>query len=207
MQKPATVALSVLTLTLVALAALAQQHDRLFELRRELIDRVETAYTGGDSATLERMAAVERRLDTLRALGPDVVRDLRAVGADTFKICPDRYNYAPTTNMCLPEASTRSTSEPVAPMVVSMASSNPNSYTAPGSHSIWLPGPSLGPPDISPPAINTDCTVDDPAAAAVASACSLQQVEICNSGTSAQCQAKIAECTALWANVSVTCAD
>lgn len=40
----------------VAMVLMAEEADELFELRRELIDRIEAAYTNGDTATLLRMA-------------------------------------------------------------------------------------------------------------------------------------------------------
>lgn len=41
---------------LIATVLVAEESDELFELRRELIDRIEAAYTNGDTATLLRMA-------------------------------------------------------------------------------------------------------------------------------------------------------
>ena len=203
MRKRVTIALTISTLTVFGLAAMAQQHDRLFDLRKEMIDRIETAYTEGDSSTLERMVAVERRVDALSELEPDVLQRLRTLGVHSFEMCPERYHYVPTSNTCIPETSNSPASEATSPLLVSTSSA---AVILPSDdRSIWLPGPGLGEPDISPPKLNIECTADDRAAVATATACTLEQVDICNTGTSAQCQAKIAECAALWANVSVDC--
>lgn len=201
MSKPVAIGLSVSFLTLFGLAAIAQQHDRLFDVRRDLIDRIEAAYTAGDSATLERMAAIERRVDALSRLDPEVLERLRSLGVSSFKVCLDGYRFVPSRNVCVPP--NQSPNATASPQPVSVSSAT---VILPSDDpSIWLPAPGLGEPDISPPNLNTNCTADDQAAAAAATACTLEQVAICNSGTSAQCQAKIAECAALWANVSVDC--
>ncbi len=40
-----------------------EEQPDAFELRRALLDRIEAAYTEGDTATLQRMEAAERRLE------------------------------------------------------------------------------------------------------------------------------------------------
>ena len=191
-------------LALMALAAVAQQHDQLFDLRRELLDRIEAAYTKGDASTLERMAATERRIDTLKEMDANRLRQLRAVGANAFTICPDGYDYVSGNDTCVPAPSNVSSAGPVSPMLVSV--STPTTVIKPSDDpSIWLPPPGFGPPAISPPNVNVNCTVRNPEVLAAAQACSAAQAEICNSGTAAQCQAKTAECAALWASVSLDC--
>jgi len=204
LKKSVLTILLVFTLGSIGIAVLAQHGDDLPELRRELIERIETAYTNGDSATLWRMVETERRLERLnRGESPFVTG---AVGADIVAICPQHYSYSPTRGICSP-ASTSISAAPVHPFMLTV----PSGATGEGPSSVNsaiflpLPPPGLGPPAISPPNVNINCTVQNPEVLAAAQACSAAEAEICNSGTAAQCQAKGAECAAIWASVSLDC--
>ena len=206
MKKVIAIALATVVLSLAGLALIAQQRDDLFDLRRELLDRIETAYSEGDSATLSRMAETERRIERLESAGPDFFREADAIGVASFRICPESYHLS-ASETCVPEASAAGTSAPVGPMVVTMANVRPPQPQWPhlvsdGNHDPGEPGLGGG-PDIGTPTIS--CTVDDPAAAAAAAACSAEEEQICATGTAAQCQAKSNECSGLWAAVTVTC--
>lgn len=204
MKKTALTILLVTILGSIGIAVLGQDEDNLPELRRELIDRIETAYTNGDAATLWRMAETERRLDRInRGEGPFITE---AVGADIVAICPQHFSYSATAGVCSPNSPSVSEA-PVHPFLLTVPSGateeSPSSVTS--AAFIPLPPPRLGPPAISPPNVNFNCTVRNPEVLAAAQACSAAQAEICDSGTAAQCQAKAAECAAIWANVSIDC--
>lgn len=210
MKKGIVIGFAVPTLALVGLTLAAQQSDDLFDLRRELINRIEAAYTEGDFATLSRMAATERRLDLVKKADVESIARLRSIGVNSFNVCPESYRYDPTDATCRPEASS-SASTPVQPMVVTLPSVRPPKLPwetvleppGDGEHDPGEPGLG-GAPDIGRPTFN-ECTADDQAAAAAATACTEEQIAICNSGTAAQCQAKTFQCAALWAGVSLDC--
>ncbi len=79
----AAVALTLTAGTLTPAYAQNRTEDQpdAFELRRALLDRIEAAYTEGDTATLQRMEAAERRLELLVDMSTQL-RDL----ADLFEM-------------------------------------------------------------------------------------------------------------------------
>lgn len=219
MKKNFVVASATIVLLLAGLAGLAQESDGLFELRAELIDRIETAYTDGDSATLSRMVSTERQMERLRGAGPGFFRQANAIGVSSFRVCPNSYSYVSASKMCVPEA----VGEPVGSLLVTrgvpeMVTDQGPVPTPPywpggvrppqppwpsiigdGNHDPGEPG-FYGGPDVGTPTFNITC--GPPAALAAATACTVEQSQICSTGPAAQCNAKTAECSALWANVT-----
>lgn len=204
MKKTALTILLVFTLGSIGLAVFGQHGNDLPELRRELIDRIETAYTNGDTETLWRMAETERRLDRLnRGQGPFVSE---AVGADIVAICPQHYNYSATKGICSPNSASVSEA-PVHPFLLTVPSGATEESPSGVTSAVWipLPPPGLGPPAISPPNYTpADCHTTNSAAVA----CTQAAQAACEGGLSAaQCQQEHAACYPLWAEADLVCDD